>query len=107
MTSAHDNLAAAIDELAAEVKALRSDVATLLRAREDVRLGPSAAAVALGYKPSYFGTRSPWRVPGYGLESLKHSLADWRAWNMRPESERRQEWDSMPLKQRERLREAV
>jgi hypothetical protein len=71
----------------------------LVRDREEKRINASAAARSLGYDARYFHG-SPWRIPGFGLKGMMHSLAAWRAWNERPEAARRAEWDAMPLDQR-------
>lgn len=71
----------------------------LRRERDERRIGPTAAARALGYCESAFRGK-PWRVPFFGLHGLMHGLTTWEAWNARPEVERRAEWDAMDIETR-------
>lgn len=82
--------------LVAQIRALRD-------AREEQRLSATEAALKLGYSASYFRGR-PWRIPAFGLKGHRHSLSTWRAWNDKPEIERRIQWDNLPLDKRRKAR---
>jgi len=78
----------------------------LKRDRAARKHNASEAARELGYNARYFHGR-PWRIPSFGLHGLMHPLSVWKAWDERPEAERRAEWDAMPVAERTKARRAV
>jgi hypothetical protein len=79
------------------------ELAELHEERDSHRVSATEASRLLGYSPSYFRGH-PWRIPGFGLRGTFHPLGEWKAWDKRPEIERRAEWDAMPSDQRRRAR---
>lgn len=72
--------------------------------REEKRLSATAAARVLGFSHDYFHGK-PWRVPGFGAQWTRHTLAAWKAWlSERTDAERRAAWDAIPVRERARLR---
>ena len=70
----------------------------LERMRGERRVSASEAARELGYHPKYFHGH-PWRYPDYRPNEM-HSLTEWKAWLAQPEVERREGWDKLSLKER-------
>ena len=104
MTSAHANLADAVDELAARLDALTASLAAILAAQDGDKVGPAQAERALGHKPGYFSpSRHPYRVPHYGARGSRWTVREWREWNAVPDGQRRAEWDAIPLARRSEI----
>jgi hypothetical protein len=78
-------------------------VEALFDQQDGRRMSASEAARELGYNARYFHGH-PWRVPGFGLKGMMHSLQAWREWNDRPEAERRATWDAMPAREQAKAR---
>ena len=72
--------------------------------KEEVRLNPTEAARALGYKTSYLvAARYPWRIPEFGAKGTRHALSVWRAWLSTSDRERRSKWDAIPAGERRKM----
>ena len=101
MTSAHDNLADAVDALAVRMDEVAASLARVLAAMDGRRVGPAGAERALGYGPGYLSpSRHPERVPDYGRKGSRWTVAEWREWNAVPDGQRLAEWDAIPLAKR-------
>jgi hypothetical protein len=106
MISAHENLATAIDELIAEVVALRGEVSELRREKDERMVTGTVAGQLLGYSRTYISpTRTPWRYPGFRVGQEKHTLSAWRAHlkGDKTDKQLRAEWEALPWKQRSKL----
>lgn len=82
---------------------IMEEITALRRERQERRVSAAEAAESLGYGREYFHGK-PWRIPGFARNGTYLSLAEYQAWDARPEAERRAEWDAMPLHERARLR---
>jgi hypothetical protein len=107
MTDARENLALAINDLAAVILSLQVEISELKRGRDEEKIGSGAAAVKLGHKRGYFSpSRFPWRVPHFQVAVELFPLSEWRTWNEDPEHPdkmRRAEWEAIDYRERQKL----
>ena len=72
--------------------------------RDQTRVGPTAAARALGYPRDYFNlSRHPERVPYFGARGVMWPTWKWQRWNEVPEGARLRQWDAIPLCARSKI----
>jgi len=76
----------------------------LLQERGEKRICAAEAARAIGLSRNVYAGH-PWRIPNFAPRGAMFPLSVWRAWyEEKPDHARRQEWDILPLKEKQRLR---